>query len=172
MIPEELLFRRIIVCSSGLIYWAGVLIQGCRIRKRIGHSPNLRPKGPKEKALWFGWFLVIFIWIVQPLLVGITSSAPGLRLLPPVMGRLSLAFGLILVAFGYGGTLWAYAAMGDTWRIGVNKEEKTKLVSAGPYRWVRHPIYLLQIIMLAGNALLLPTPLSFATLVLHYFCVR
>jgi protein-S-isoprenylcysteine O-methyltransferase Ste14 len=32
---------------------------------------------------------------------------------------------------------------------------------------VRHPIYLFQIVMLAGAALLLPTPVSFAVLVIH-----
>jgi protein-S-isoprenylcysteine O-methyltransferase Ste14 len=36
---------------------------------------------------------------------------------------------------------------------------------------MRHPIYLFQIVMLAGAALLLPTPLSLAALVTHYICV-
>ena len=45
-------------------------------------------------------------------------------------------------------------------------------MSRGPYRWVRHPIYLLQIVMLAGAALLLPTLVSLAALATHFVCVR
>ena len=78
--------------------------------------------------------------------------------------------GLALVVLGYAGTLWCYVAMGATWRIGINTKEKTILVSHGPYRWVRHPIYGLQVVMLAGAALLLPTVLSFVILLMHYLC--
>jgi protein-S-isoprenylcysteine O-methyltransferase Ste14 len=36
---------------------------------------------------------------------------------------------------------------------------------------VRHPIYALQVVMLAGAALLLPTLLSLGALVAHFCCV-
>jgi len=35
---------------------------------------------------------------------------------------------------------------------------------------MRHPIYSFQMVMLAGAALLLPTPVSLAILVLHFIC--
>jgi protein-S-isoprenylcysteine O-methyltransferase Ste14 len=171
MTTEELLLRRLAVSASGLIYWGGVLFQARRVRKRIGRSPNLRPRGAREKALWFGWFMVILVWILQPLLVGATAITPALALWPWLLHPAGLAVGLALVVLGYAGTLWTYAAMGNTWRIGIDANEKTALVSSGPFRWVRHPIYLLQIVMLAGAALLLPTPVSFVALATHYLCV-
>jgi protein-S-isoprenylcysteine O-methyltransferase Ste14 len=171
MAAEELPLRRIVVCASGVIYWCGVWIQGRRIRRRIGRSPNLKPRGAKEKALWFGWFAVILVWLGQPLLVGASESRQPLVLFPALLHPTSLVLGLALMVLGYAGTLWSYAAMGDTWRIGINPKEKTTLISRGPYRWVRHPIYLFQVVMLAGAALLLPTPLSFGILAVHYVCV-
>ncbi len=63
MTTEEHQLRRIVVSASGLIYWGGVLIQARRVRRHIGHSPNLKPRGPKEKVLWLGWFAVIAVWI-------------------------------------------------------------------------------------------------------------
>jgi len=96
---------------------------------------------------------------------------PGLSLLAPLLHPAGLVLGLGLVVLGYLGTLWCYLAMGDTWRIGINAGEKTTLVSRGPYRLVRHPIYLFQVVMLAGAALLLPTPTSFGILAIHYACV-
>jgi protein-S-isoprenylcysteine O-methyltransferase Ste14 len=172
MTTEELILRRIVVCASGLVYWGGVVVQARRIRRHIGRSPNLKPKGPKEKALWFGWFMVILVWIGQPFLVGATVTGMPLALLPGLLNPAGLAAGLALIVLGYAGTLWTYAAMGDAWRIGIDAKEKTSLVSVGPFRWVRHPIYSLQVVMLAGAALLLPTPASLAALLTHLFCVR
>ena len=171
MTVEELPVRRLAVSASGLIYWGGVMIQARRIRRQIGRSPNLKPRGAKEKALWFGWFLVILGWVGQPLLVGATVTTPGLGLWTWLLQPASLAAGLALVGLGYAGTLWTYSAMRNTWRIGIDRKERTALVRRGPYRWVRHPIYGLQVVMLAGCALLLPTPISLATLVLHCGCV-
>jgi protein-S-isoprenylcysteine O-methyltransferase Ste14 len=171
MTAEELQLRRIIVSASGLIYWGGVLIQGRRVRKKIGHSPNLKPRGPKEKALWLGWFVVIAVWIGQPFLTGGDAPKSGLEFFPARLSPAGLIAGLVLVTSGYAGTLWCYAAMGDAWRIGVNAKEKTTLVNRGPYRRVRHPIYLFQIVMLAGAALLLPTPASIGILAFHCVCV-
>jgi protein-S-isoprenylcysteine O-methyltransferase Ste14 len=172
MTPEELHLRRAVVCGSGLLYWAGVVIQSWRIRRRIGRSPNVRPRGAKERVLWLGWFLVILAWIGQPWMLGATVSTPGLKLLAILAHPVSLVIGLTMVTLGYAGTLWTYAAMGNNWRMGVNAKERTALVCSGPFRRVRHPIYLLQVVMLIGAALLLPTLISFATLVTHYICVR
>jgi protein-S-isoprenylcysteine O-methyltransferase Ste14 len=167
---EDLPVRRLAVCASGLLYWGGVMIQARRVRKQIGRSPNLKPKGPREKILWLGWFLVILVWIGQPWLVRDPAISPALALAPALMQPLTLVLGLALLVLGYVATLWTYVAMGDAWRIGINAKEKNKLVSVGPFSRIRHPIYAFQIVMLAGAALLLPTPLSFAALISHYLC--
>ena len=172
MTAEELQLRRTVVCASGLLYWGGVLVQARRVHKQIGRSPNVWPRGPKERVLWFGWFLVILAWIGQPLLVGATVTTPGHYLLTGLMHPASLAVGLAIVILGYAGTLWTYHAMGNSWRMGVNAQERTALIRHGPFKWVRHPIYALQVLMLLGAALLLPTPLSFVMVATHYVCVR
>jgi protein-S-isoprenylcysteine O-methyltransferase Ste14 len=172
MTPEQLQLRRAVVCGSGLLYWTGVAIQARRIRLQIGRSPNVRPQGAKERLLWLGWALVIIAWIGQPLVLRDTATKPGLSLLTILQNPVGLVIGLAMVTLGYAGTLWTYAAMGKNWRMGVNAKERTELVRAGPFQWVRHPIYLLQMVMLMGAALLLPTLISFATLATHYVCVR
>jgi len=163
---DEMLIRRAVVCASGLVYWAGVLIQARRVRRHIGRSPNLKPRGTKEKLLWLGWFMVITAWTLQPIFVGVLRG-----LWTPLMTPLTLAFGIALILAGYAATLWCYRAMGDSWRIGVNKKEKNALITLGPYRAIRHPIYAFQIVMLAGAFLLLPTALSAGIFVFHLICV-
>lgn len=170
MSTEEFFWRRAIVSASALIYWIGVWILARRVRKQIGRSPNLKPRGAKEKILWVGWLFVILVWVGQSTVVRTQSDWPGVVFFPSLLKLPLFVTGIVLVIGGYACTLWCYVAMGNTWRIGVNKSEKTTLVERGPYHAIRHPIYAFQLVMLAGAALLLPTVLSFAILVLHYIC--
>lgn len=170
MTTDELFWRRAIVSASGIIYWIGVWILARRVRKQIGRSPNLKPRGTKEKVLWIGWMLVVLVWVGQSFVVKTENAWPGVAFFPALLNLPLFVAGIALVVGGYACTLWCYVAMGNTWRIGVNKSEKTTLVERGPYRAIRHPIYAFQLVMLAGAALLLPTLLSFAILVLHYIC--
>ena len=168
---DEILWRRAVVLGFVVLYWMGVVAKARRVRRQIGKSPNLRPRGAKERLLWAGWFLVIVIWMAQPVLLGSSAMPPWLRLVAPLVQTPGLVLGVIMTAAGYAGTLWCYVAMGDTWRIGINRREKNALVTHGPYRFMRHPIYSFQIVMLFGALLLLPTVLSAAILALHVVCV-
>ena len=170
MATEELFARRAVVFGSALLYWAGVFIQARRVQRHIGRSPNVKPRGRKEILLWLGWFLIIMAWLSLPFLTGNNASSPLLRFLKCALHPAGLAVGLPVLLAGYAGTLWCYAAMGDTWRIGIDRKEKTPLVTGGPYRRVRHPIYLFQTVMLLGVVLLLPTLLSLVVMVGHLLC--
>jgi protein-S-isoprenylcysteine O-methyltransferase Ste14 len=171
MASDHLLLRQVVASGSGLVYWGGVLIQARRVRRKIGRTPNLRPKGAKEKLLWAGWLIVIAVWLVQPWFLRVNSAAPGLALLTGLMHPLELISGIALILGGYVWTLWCYAIMGSAWRIGISRQEKNKLVTTGPFARIRHPIYAFQIVMLMGAFLLLPTLISLAIVILHYVCV-
>jgi len=83
--------------------------------------------------------------------------------------RLGYAVGLAFVTLGLAGTLWSQLAMGRSWRVGVDHGERTSLVSHGPFRWVRNPIYTWMTLASAGLVLLAPNALaaaSFAVLVI------
>ncbi len=165
---DDFLWQRVLVGLSGLVYWGGVVVQARRVRRKIGRTPNLKPKGAKERLLWIGWTLVVLGWIAQPLWV---AEGAGWRSpVPALVHPGAWSAGAALIVAGYLATLWCYAAMGAAWRIGIDQAGTSKLVQAGPYRRMRHPIYSFQVAMLLGAALLLPTPASFAILALHFLC--
>lgn len=171
MPTDELFVRQAVVLAIALIYWAGVVVQARRVRRSIGRQPNVRPRGSREKLLWLGWVLVVLTWMALPFVVSYESSNALLRLSPFVHQTAGLVAGVVLVVVGYAGTHWCYASMGDTWRMGVIRGEKTTLVTHGPYRAVRHPIYLFQVVILIGVTVLLPAALALIMLTVHLICV-
>ncbi len=78
--------------------------------------------------------------------------------------RAGYALGLTLTALGIAGTLWAQFAMGRSWRIGVDPEARTELVSRGPFRWVRNPIFTWMTCASLGLVLLAPNLLAVAAM--------
>lgn len=92
-------------------------------------------------------------------LAGALEPWPGLD--TAVGHRLGIALGLL----GIVGTLWAQFAMGASWRIGVDHDARTELVSRGPFRFVRNPIFTWMTFASAGLALLTPNVLAIGSFV-------
>ena len=168
---DELAIRRGIVLAAALVYWGGVLVQARRVRRHIGRSPNVTPRGVKERLLWLGWLVVVLGWIALPLVVHAEARFAVFRLSADLLHVAGLMAGLLLILTGYAGTLLCYRCMGDHWRMGINREEQGRLVTWGPYAVVRHPLYSFQVLMLAGSAVLLPAPFALLILALHVPCV-
>jgi len=83
---------------------------------------------------------------------------PGGALLP-LSDTLHL-LGAGLTALGTVGALASQVAMGDSWRIGVDKSERTELVMRGAFRWVRNPIFAFMLLCAAGLLALVPNAFS------------
>jgi protein-S-isoprenylcysteine O-methyltransferase Ste14 len=49
--------------------------------------------------------------------------------------------GLVLFALGLGLALWARVHIGRNWGTPMTRKDEPELVTSGPYRLVRHPIY-------------------------------
>lgn len=168
---DDILIRRSLVLASALVYWGGVWVQARRVRRHIGKSPNIKPHGLKERLLWMGWLLVVVGWITLPFATQTETRFVLVQLQASFVNPIGLVLGVLLIVAGYAGTLWCYACMGDLWRIGINREEKNTLVTRGPYARVRHPIYVFQMLMLAGAVALLPSLLPLVILAIHLVCV-
>jgi protein-S-isoprenylcysteine O-methyltransferase Ste14 len=77
-------------------------------------------------------------------------------------GPAAHAAGIALFATGLAGTFYSQLAMGASWRVGVDESERTELVTGGPFRLVRNPIYAAMLPALLGLALLTPNALALA----------
>jgi len=65
--------------------------------------------------------------------------------------------GAALAIAGILATLYAQIAMGTSWRIGVDHDERTELVTSGPFALVRNPIFAAMLPTALGLTLLVPS---------------
>jgi len=133
--------------------------------RRTGSTGFRGFTGRPGSAEWLGGALfaaTCALAVVAPVadLLGLVGrvealDAPGVR-----------AVGLVLYLVGLVGTLWAQLAMGDSWRVGVDTDERTALVRRGPFHLVRNPIFTAMLLGIAGVALLVPNAVALLAVLL------
>jgi protein-S-isoprenylcysteine O-methyltransferase Ste14 len=115
--------------------------------RRTGDSPFRGGAGMSGVTA----MVVLSAVLVVPPVLDVTGAVPRL-----VHGGWVSALGFALALAGVAATVWSQFAMGESWRIGVDNTERTALVTAGPFRWVRNPIYTSMVLFAAGIGLLVP----------------
>jgi len=121
--------------------------------KRTGSTGFKGVTGAPGSAEWVGGVLfavALALGVAAPLL----DLAGVLGPLPALDAEVVQAAGGGLFFGGLVSTVIAQAAMGDSWRIGVDASEKTELVVDGPFSYVRNPIFAGMIPATLGIALL------------------
>lgn len=96
----------------------------------------------------------------------------NLRVLP--RGQAFEVAGAILTCAGVLLAIWARALLGRNWSASVAVKQGHRLISAGPYRLVRHPIYSSLLLAVLGTALVvgkLRALAAFACIAFTY-CVK
>ena len=63
--------------------------------------------------------------------------------------------GLVLFALGLGFAIWARVNIGRNWGAPMTRKDEPELVTSGPYRLVRHPIYSGILLAAVGTAVAL-----------------
>jgi protein-S-isoprenylcysteine O-methyltransferase Ste14 len=147
-----------------IVIWLAVLGVGrAVIHARAGGEPAVRFADAVGSAQWWARLLgtVGFLFLILAPIADL-AGLPPLPLLdrPPL--RLAGA-GVALV--GILGAAHAQAALGPSWRGDVDPEARTALVTTGPYRWVRNPIFTWTAVTSIGIGLLVPNLLALAMVV-------
>jgi protein-S-isoprenylcysteine O-methyltransferase Ste14 len=73
----------------------------------------------------------------------------GLEVDSPVLG----AIGAVVFASGIALAIWARVNLGRNWGMPMTQKAEPELVTSGPYRFVRHPIYTGLLTGVLGTAL-------------------
>ncbi|GAA3717111.1 isoprenylcysteine carboxylmethyltransferase family protein [Microlunatus aurantiacus] len=148
--------------AAGLLYAAAVvllLIRRSWRQYRLTGSTGFNgfrgaAQDPSARVGGIGFAAAVVIGLVAPWLAT-AGLLPvwNIPLLVAGLGALAAAAGVQL-------GVTAQQAMGRSWRIGVDQAETTALVTDGPFRLVRNPIFTALMMIQAGTATMAPTWLS------------
>jgi len=116
--------------------------------------------------------MVLFTWVS----IGCYSFFPSIYdYLMPIdyleNGELRVS-GLILLIVSFLWTSIAQYQMSNSWRIGIDYEETTDLISNGLFKYSRNPIFLGVLISYLGTFLIIPNILSFSTLLMTFVTIQ
>jgi protein-S-isoprenylcysteine O-methyltransferase Ste14 len=83
----------------------------------------------------------------------ILIRALGLRSHPVQRNAALTTVGLALFFLGLALAIWARLYIGSNWGAPMSRKDEPDLVTTGPYRWIRHPIYSGLILAMVGSSL-------------------
>ncbi len=145
-------------------------------RRGCGHPPatlrSLKDMQALKTAVAIGWIIFWLYWLVSAFaakqgrasrrripLNGLTALAVLLLLRVFRGGSLAVdspllgAIGAVVFAAGIALAVWARVYLGRNWGMPMTQKLEPELVTSGPYRYVRHPIYSGLLAALLGTAL-------------------
>jgi protein-S-isoprenylcysteine O-methyltransferase Ste14 len=139
--------------------------------RRTGASGFKGISGRPGSAEWLAGVLFVVALLcgfAAPLLALVARLEPLARL----DGAVGHAAGGLVFAAGLLTTLRSQFAMGEAWRSGVDHNERTRLVTAGPFAGVRNPIFSGMVTASAGLVLLVPNAVALVGLGLLVIAVE
>jgi protein-S-isoprenylcysteine O-methyltransferase Ste14 len=163
--------QRFLPLAFGVVFIGGLVGYRCfRFYGLYGHSPIHRPRaGDGSAHAFLSRVLVIFFAVILALGTLVAFWPEGLGavdLLYRRPGRKLLITGLALAVLATVLVWRGQEDMSASWRIGMDRSERTKLVTGGLFRFCRNPIYLGLQLALAAFSCLLPGYLSLGLLLL------
>ena len=146
------------VCLT--VYWGYVPIKGYRLRRKHGKAFNALPREELlSRMVWYPCILALLVGLWMAGLRGGRGGWLGWVLGANVGWGVAGGVAMPVVVVCTVLTFVCWRKMGKSWRIGINSGEKLDLVSTGPYRFVRHPIYALRMVIDVCLFVMAPVPL-------------
>ncbi len=158
-----------------IIYFGlAFVLKSLIVAKRIEKTPLVLPKDDSVFGLIGLYFKLTLIAMFVYVLAFALFPTWYDKFLPIIqLDNLTFKYvGLGLLAIALIWTIIAQNHMRNSWRIGIDTETKTELVTTGLFRLSRNPIYLGMIISLVGLFLTTPNALTGIFLILGYILIQ
>lgn len=143
----------LVLAVSWLLVGAGVRIL---LQRRLAGGVRVRV-GARSAGSVQPW--AILLQVIGALGLGFAGpivDLAGLGVAAP-LDQLALHIaGTMLAVAGFAAAFGAQLAMGPSWRVGVDRKERTALVTSGPFGIVRNPIYAGVAAFAVGLVLMVP----------------
>jgi protein-S-isoprenylcysteine O-methyltransferase Ste14 len=169
----------VLLTATVWAYWLGVGMMIVRARRKTHRLAGLVPEQRLERLMWIVWVPLVAAWIALPYLALVRTHA---LLAMPVFVHQSAGYVWLrwiatvcaLICLLLTSVCWS--RMGTHWRMAVSLKGEEELITDGPFRHVRHPIYALSMLLMICSAVVVPTVpmlvVAIVHLVLNYLKAR
>ncbi|WP_326983413.1 methyltransferase [Chryseobacterium sp. MYb264] len=144
------------------------------VARRIGKNPNVLPKDDSAYGLIGQYFkLCLFgLFAYTVLLFCFAHFLFRLYLIPFLDVHYLKYIGIFLMILSFTWVVIAQIQMKNSWRIGIDEDLKTELITVGLFNYSRNPIFLGMIFSLIGFFLTLPTMFSLLFMILGIILIQ
>ncbi len=144
------------------------------VAKRIGKNTNVLPKDDSAYGLIGKYFklclLGLFLYTI--LLFLFSDDLFQLYLIHFLDIKILKYVGIFLMILSLIWVVIAQIHMKNSWRIGIDEESRTELITSGLFKFSRNPIFLGMIVSLIGFFMSLPTMISLLFLILGIVLIQ
>jgi protein-S-isoprenylcysteine O-methyltransferase Ste14 len=151
-------------------YWFCVGAMVVRLRRKRRKFVGLVPEQGIERLMWVAWVPLVAAWCALPWLAlgrpapplglpAFVATTPGYAALRFVAAAAAAASLLV--------TIRCWVRMGSDWRMDVSVSRPTNLITDGPFRHIRHPIYAFSMLLMLCTAVIVPTLPMLAVAAVH-----
>jgi protein-S-isoprenylcysteine O-methyltransferase Ste14 len=166
---------RFILPSYFILYFGIAFVaKSVLVARKIGKSPLVLPKDDSAYGLigrYFKWTLMAMFVYVMFFSLRPDYFASYLNF-NSLFSEWAKVAGLALLAFALLWTIMAQNHMRNSWRIGIDTETKTELITTGLFQYSRNPVFLGMIICLIGLFMVTPNTITLLFLLLGYVLIQ
>jgi protein-S-isoprenylcysteine O-methyltransferase Ste14 len=141
-------------------YWIGVGAMIVRVSRRQRKAVGVVPEQRLERMLWLAWVPMVAAWIWVPWATlaksGRVPALPGFAAQEPAYAALRWVAAIVAV-LALAATIKCWRRMGKDWRMAIDRQGKTDLITDGLFARIRHPIYAFSILLALCSAAIVPT---------------
>jgi protein-S-isoprenylcysteine O-methyltransferase Ste14 len=158
---------RIILPAYLVAYFAvAILWRSISVRRQTGINPYVMGRSDSAYDFIGGRFKLVFGLLAAAILLFSVFTPFYIYTMP--IAWLDIAFirwtGLILLLVSFAWTAFSQVQMGASWRIGIDKENRTDLVGKGVFTISRNPIFLGMRAGLLAIFLIIPSAITLLAL--------
>ncbi len=169
----------VLLTATVWAYWLGVGMMIVGAHRKTHRLAGLVPEQRLDRFMWIVWVPLVAAWVSLPFLALVRTHA---LLAMPVFVHQSAAYAWLrwiaavcaVICLLLTSVCWS--RMGTHWRMDISLKGEEELITDGPFRHVRHPIYALSMLLMICSAVVVPTlpmlVVAIAHLVLNYLKAR
>lgn len=146
------MFEKYFVLGMILMYWLGALGNALKHKGRGDTVWQFKIHDIREVFICGGW-LAVYVLIGWRAYESEHSVAVAQLLIPGALFIIAMTL-----------TQWCYHTLGSQWQVSKDMPDTYKLITTGPFKYLRHPIYVAQILIVLSCWVIMADWINFVVL--------